>query len=64
MALKGATRSSKSIGRGRAICEYIEIMQILPGSSDNALLINASRVICNMTTSASSGCSMHALNAA
>jgi len=26
-----------SIGRGRSICEYDEIMQILPGSSDNAV---------------------------
>jgi hypothetical protein len=34
--------SSMSVGREGAICEYIEIMQILPGSSDNALLINAS----------------------
>jgi hypothetical protein len=34
--------SSISIGREGAICEYIEIMQILPGSSDDALLINAS----------------------
>jgi hypothetical protein len=42
--------SSDDIGRGRTICEYIEIMQILPGSSDNARLINASPVICNMTT--------------
>jgi hypothetical protein len=25
------------------------IMQILPGASDNALLIDASKVICNMT---------------
>ena len=39
----------ESIERGRTICEYIEIMHILPGSSDNALLINASWVICNMT---------------
>ena len=37
-------------GREGAICEYIEIMQILPGSSDNAPLINASRAICKMTT--------------
>ena len=37
-------------GREGAICEYIEIMQILPGSSDDALLINASRVNGNMTT--------------
>jgi hypothetical protein len=29
-------------GREGAICEYIEIMQILPGSSDDATLINAS----------------------
>ncbi|MEH2562607.1 hypothetical protein [Bradyrhizobium sp. AZCC 2289] len=43
-------KSSTDIGRGRAICEYIEIMQILPGSSDDALLINASRVNGNMTT--------------
>jgi hypothetical protein len=40
----------ESIERGRTICEYIEIMHILPGSSDNALLINASRLICNITT--------------
>jgi hypothetical protein len=37
-----------SFGREGAICEYIEIMQILPGSSDDALLINASRVFGNM----------------
>jgi hypothetical protein len=37
-----------SIGRGRSICEYDEIMQILPGSSDDATLINASRLICNI----------------
>jgi len=42
--------SSISIGRGCAICEYIEIMQILPGSSDNAPLINASALICKMTS--------------
>jgi hypothetical protein len=24
------------IGRGRVICEHVEIMQILPGSSDDA----------------------------
>jgi hypothetical protein len=40
--------SSKSFGREGAICEYDEIMQILPGSSDDARLINASRAICNM----------------
>jgi hypothetical protein len=40
--------SSRGIGRGRAICEYDEIMQILPGSSDNALLINASSVFGNI----------------
>ncbi|MET3840141.1 hypothetical protein ABIE49_002219 [Bradyrhizobium sp. OAE829] len=44
------TASSIGIERERAVCELDEIMQILPGSSDNALLINASRVICNMTT--------------
>ena len=38
------------IGRGRSICEYDEIMQILPGSSDNMVLINASLVICNLAT--------------
>jgi hypothetical protein len=42
--------SSTSIGRGRSICEYDEIMQILPGSSDNTVLINAPRVICNLAT--------------
>jgi hypothetical protein len=44
-----AQSPDESIERGRSICEYIEIMQILPGSSDNAQLINASRLICNMT---------------
>jgi hypothetical protein len=39
-----------SIEREDAICEYMAIMQILPGASDNAQLINASRVICNMTS--------------
>jgi hypothetical protein len=38
-------------GREGAICEYIEIMQILPGSSNDALLINASRAFCNMAGS-------------
>ena len=37
-----------SIGREGAICEYIEIMQILPGLSGNPLLINASQAFCNM----------------
>jgi hypothetical protein len=40
-------------GREGAICEYIEIMQILPGSSGNALLINASRPFCNISTTSS-----------
>jgi hypothetical protein len=44
-----ARSPGESIERGRTICEYIEIMHILPGSSDNALLINASPLICNMT---------------
>ncbi len=44
-----ARSPGESIERGRTICEYIEIMQILPGSSDNAALINASRTICNIT---------------
>jgi hypothetical protein len=39
-----------SIEREDAICENMEIMQILPGASDNALLINPSSVICNMTS--------------
>src|SRR6266581_1863560 len=44
-----ATRASDTgFGREDAICEYIEIMQILPGSSGNALLINASGAFCNM----------------
>jgi hypothetical protein len=42
--------SSTSIGRGRSICENDEIMQILPGSSDNTVLINAPPVICNLAT--------------
>src|ERR1700730_10527721 len=43
-------RQASSIGFGRegAICENDEIMQILPGSSDNGLLINASWAFCNM----------------
>ncbi len=40
------------IGRGRSICEYDEIMQIPPGSSDDALLINASRAFCNVAVRA------------
>ncbi len=36
------------IGRGRTICEYDEIMQILPGSSDDAQLIKASPVFGNI----------------
>jgi hypothetical protein len=44
-----ATRASDTgFGRVGAICEYIEIMQILPGSRDDPLLINASRAFCNM----------------
>jgi len=39
-----------SIEREDAICENMEIMQTLPGASDNALLINASQMICNMTS--------------
>ena len=36
-------------GREGAICEYIEkSCKILPGSSDEAALINASRLICKM----------------
>jgi hypothetical protein len=34
--------SSISIGRAGAICENDKLMQILPGSSDDAVLINAS----------------------
>ena len=40
--------SSMSIGREGAVCENDKIMQILPGSSDNGLLINASGAFCNM----------------
>jgi hypothetical protein len=42
--------SSMGFGREGAICEYDKIMQILPGSSDDALLINASRMFGNMPT--------------
>jgi hypothetical protein len=35
-------------GRAGAICEQDIIMQILPGSSDNAVLINASSRFCNI----------------
>src|SRR3981189_1850323 len=43
-------RQASDMGSGRegAICEYDEIMQILPGSSDDALLINASRAFGNI----------------
>jgi len=34
-------------GRGSAICENDEIMQILPGSSHDALLINVRGGFCN-----------------
>jgi hypothetical protein len=34
--------------REGAVCDVIVIMQILPGSSDNAMLINASGIICNV----------------
>jgi hypothetical protein len=34
------------IGRGRAICEYDEIMQILPGSSDDTPVINPAGAFC------------------
>jgi hypothetical protein len=40
--------SQQSIGRVGAICEVDEIMQILPGSSDDARLIDASPAFCNM----------------
>jgi hypothetical protein len=39
-------KASSGIGREGAICECDEIMQILPGSSDKALLIDSSRMIC------------------
>jgi hypothetical protein len=41
--------------REGAVSEYIVIMQILPGSSDNPVLINASGTICNVRR-------MHAVN--
>src|SRR5258706_11592711 len=43
-------RQASGMGFGRAgtICKYIEIMQILPGSSDNAALINATRTFCKL----------------
>jgi hypothetical protein len=41
------------IGRGRAICEYIEIMQISPVRATMRLLIDAPQVICNITVLAS-----------
>jgi hypothetical protein len=43
--------SGMGVGRGRAICEYDEIMQILPGSSDEAVLINATTAFCNIAPS-------------
>jgi hypothetical protein len=41
--------SSMGFGREGAICEYDKIMQILPGSSDDAVLINASLALGNMS---------------
>ena len=38
---------SESIGRGRAICDRCVFMQISPGSSYDALFIDASSLICN-----------------
>ena len=40
-----------SIGRQVAICEFIELMQILPGPSDDAPLVNTSQDFCNMGVS-------------
>jgi hypothetical protein len=37
-----------SIGRQVAICEFIELMQILPGPSDDAPLVNTSRDFCKL----------------
>ena len=46
---RAARASKNSFGREGAICEYIEIMQILPGSSHDSQLIDASREFGNMT---------------
>jgi hypothetical protein len=48
---RAARASDTGFGREGAICEYIEIMQILPGSSDDALLINAPTIFGNMLMS-------------
>jgi hypothetical protein len=40
--------SSMSIGREGAICEIEKIMQILPGSSDDAVLVSTSQDFCKM----------------
>jgi hypothetical protein len=42
-------------GREGTICEHIEIMQILPGSSDDPLLINASCAFGNIPAPMSLG---------
>jgi hypothetical protein len=43
--------SSMSIGHEGTVCENDEIMQILPGSSDDAVLVNTSQDFCNMARS-------------
>jgi hypothetical protein len=40
-----------SIGREGAVCENDEFMQILPGSSDDAVLVNTSQNFCNIARS-------------
>ena len=43
--------SSMNVGREGGICENDKIMQILPGSSDDAVLVNTSQDFCNMARS-------------
>jgi hypothetical protein len=45
---RAAQASSICCEREGASCEYIEIMQILPGSSNDTPVIDAPRAICNM----------------
>jgi hypothetical protein len=43
--------SSMGIGREGAVCENDKLMQILPGSSDDAPLVNTSQDFCNIARS-------------
>ena len=54
LAIRLAKSFAMSFGRESAICENDEIMQIPPGSSDNAELINVPDRFCNIRAAATS----------